>query len=669
MENQDGSRRKWPLFIILAVLLFALFAFQLVFHAVRTSPTIDEGVHILAGYRHLQCGDFGINPEHPPMAKMLAAVPLIFRDLNEPNWDCGSKMTSQPDGFTVGNRFLVENGVDPVVIPTRLAVAVLSLLLAIVVFLTAWEMFGPAEALVALALLAFEPNLIARGSLVMTDMALTVTSLGAVYALYRFSKNPNWVRFLTVGLAVGLMLAAKHSAVFFVPVLFVLLIADTALFRQTGDRVVRQLAQRTGAFAAFFLIGLIVLWTFYGFRYYSIPSATGPVSITDYVRGNDRPELGGSLLAQTTQFIGNTHIFPESYVLGMADVIAGGNRASYLFGRSYPNGKWFYFPISFLVKTSVALLLLLPLGLVFPFFDPEKRREMIFLLFPPVVFFTVAMFSNLNLGIRHVLPIYGFFIVAAAAGAVWLARRYHVFKFVLIAILVFHAVAAVRTTPNYLAFSNDFWGGTDNAYRIFTDGNLENGQSVKLVNEYIARENITDCWFAAWVHPEIISATQPCRVLPSGHRSFIGQTVIEPVPPVIEGTIFVSVSELPPRGGNEYLPITQSEPVAFIGGNTVVYSGRFEVPLASAISRAHRSGQFLRANRMDDAVFEGRTAVELGPEDPRTHLALGLALVRAEQKEEGRRELERVVELAKPDPRFRNQESRAQTQLDRLNRR
>ena len=224
----------------------------------------------------------------------------------------------------------------------------------------------------------------------------------------------------------------------------------------------------------------------------------------------------------------------------------------------------------------------------------------------------------------------------------------------------------MRTAPNYLAFSNDFWGGTDNAYRIFTDGNLENGQSVKLVNEYIARENITDCWFAAWVHPEIISATQPCRVLPSGQRAFTSQTVIEPVPPVIEGTVFVSVSELPPRGGDEYVPITKSEPIAFIGGNTFVYRGRFEIPLAHAISRAYRTGQLLRANRVDEAVFEGRTAVELGPEDPRTHLALGLALVRAEQKEEGRREFERAVELAKPDPRFRNQEVRAGQEIKRL---
>jgi hypothetical protein len=82
------------------VLLFGLFAFQLWYHAVRTSVTVDELPHILAGHRHLQCGDFGINPEHPPMAKMLAAVPLQFRAMNEPSWDCGSKLTSKPDSFT-----------------------------------------------------------------------------------------------------------------------------------------------------------------------------------------------------------------------------------------------------------------------------------------------------------------------------------------------------------------------------------------------------------------------------------------------------------------------------------------------------------------------------------------------------------------------------------------
>jgi hypothetical protein len=655
-------------YVVLALLLFAFFIFQLWFHTTRTSVTIDEPVHILAGHRHWQCGDFGINPEHPPLLKLLAAAPLNSRNLIEPNWDCGSKMTSKFDSFSFGNSFLVDNGVDAVVIRTRLAAALMSLLLAVLVFCAAWEMFGRWEALTALALLAFEPNLIAHGSLVTTDMVLTATSFASVYALYRFRNKANWLRFLVVGLAFGLLLAAKHSAVVFFPILFGLLIADIVLFRQPQTRLPKQILRNTAAFAVLFLIGLGILWAFYGFRYRSIPNASADtVSIAGYIKENGRPEMIESLPAKTTVAISRTRTFPESYVLGIADVISSGSRNAWIFGRNYATGQWWYFPLAFAVKSSVAVLLLLPLGLLFPFFNRDKRREMMFLLGPPLAFFAIALTAKLNLGIRHILPVYGFFIVAAAVGAVWLCRQFQVFRYVLVALLLFHAVAAARTAPKYLAFANDFWGGTDNTYRIFRDSSVDTGQSIKLVNEYLVREKIGDCWIATFVHPELIGAVQPCRVLPSGLRVLLSRNVAEAVPPVIEGTVFVSVNELPPRGGDEYVPIAQSAPIAFIGGNTFVFRGRFEIPLAAAISRTYRVGQFLRMNRVDEAIAEGLKAVELAPSDPRTHLSLGLALVRAGQKDEARRQFEKTIELAKPNSVFRNQEVRAQQEIERLN--
>lgn len=268
---------------VIALLLFACFVFQLWFHAVRTSVTVDEPAHILAGHRHWQCGDFGINPEHPPLLKLLATVPLNFQKLVEPGWDCGSKLTSKFDSFSFGNSFLIDNGVDGVVIPARLAAASVSLLLAVLVFFAAREMFGRPEALAALALLAFEPNLIAHGSVVTTDMVLTATAFAAVYALYRFRGKAGWLRFLAAGLAFGLLLAAKHSAVVFFPVLLGLSVADTIFYPQPEPRLPKQILRGAAAFAALFLVGLIILWAFYGFRHRSIPGGRDDaVSVAAY---------------------------------------------------------------------------------------------------------------------------------------------------------------------------------------------------------------------------------------------------------------------------------------------------------------------------------------------------------------------------------------------------
>lgn len=84
-----NDRQKEIFFVAAAVFLLAAFTLQLVYHAIRTSATVDEPDHILAGHRHWQCGDFGINPEHPPLLKLLATVPLNFRELSEPPWECG----------------------------------------------------------------------------------------------------------------------------------------------------------------------------------------------------------------------------------------------------------------------------------------------------------------------------------------------------------------------------------------------------------------------------------------------------------------------------------------------------------------------------------------------------------------------------------------------------
>ena len=233
----ESSRAKFQTrtFFALTGILFGVFAFQLVYHAVRTSVTMDEQYHILAGHRHW-CGDFGINPEHPPLLKLLATVPLNFRTLTEPPWECGSKITPKSDAGSYGAAFLVDNGIDSVVIPARIAASLMSLLLAVLVFLAAWEMFGRWEAVIALAILAFEPNLIAWGSVVLTDMAISATSFGAMYALYRYGKERTWTRFLVAGLAFGLMLGAKHTAVIFIGILFALVLTD-AVFRKTETRL------------------------------------------------------------------------------------------------------------------------------------------------------------------------------------------------------------------------------------------------------------------------------------------------------------------------------------------------------------------------------------------------------------------------------------------------
>ncbi len=658
------------LYATAVVLLFGLFAFQLWYHAVHTSATFDEPIHTLAGHQYWHCGDYGINPEHPPLLKLLAASSFNFRaSLIQSRADCGTRLVPKPEADGLGGEFLTENGVDSIMIPARLSAALLSLLLAALVFLATREMFGSWEALTALAILAFEPNLIAHGALVTTDMALTATAFGAVYAVYRYAKNPTWARFVVVGLALGSMLGAKHSAVIFVGILFAIFLADALFYRQSEISLPKTIVRRVAAIVGFFFIGFVLLWGLYGFRYNALPNASGNlVSVEDYIATNGRPEMIESTTAKIVVTANKLHVFPESYILGLADIVAAGSRNVTIFDKDYPTGQWFYFPVGFIVKSSVALLLLLPLGLIFTFVEKEKRREMLFILAPPLIFFAFALTSKLNIGVRHILPVYGFFIVAAAVGAIWISRKFHVFRYVLFALLLFHAVTAIRTAPNYIAFANDIFGGVNNSYRVFRDSSSEWGQNYKLIDEYARREKVSDCWFAGIGNLEVMRVSQPCRIMPDRLLRGMSSQINEIVPSVVEGTIFVSVNNLPPKGGAEYAIFTQTDPIAQIGGTIFVYRGRFEMPVASALSRVVRANQLLRLKRFDEAVTEGRAAVEIAPEDARTRLALAFALLRVDQKDEAKREFEATVNAAKSNPiLFRSQEVIAKRELDKMN--
>ena len=665
--SQSGSQRI--LFIVLAILLFAAFAFQLVYHAVRTSATMDERPHIFAGYRYWQCSDFTPNPEHPPLVKLLATVPLIGMDLIGPSWECGSKVTTYRDQWTAGTSFLVENGLDRVVLPSRLMASLISLLLAALVFLAAWEMFGRVEALVALALLAFEPNLIAHGSQVTTDMGVAAALFAAVYAYYRFHQKNSLVRFLVLGAAVGLALTTKHSGVLVFPILALLLGVELIFRRPALDAALgKQLFRNGAALAGAAIIGIVLLWATYGFRYSALPNTAGNAFSTDELVFNATmapPDAANWTSVKAIRSIDAARMLPEAYTLGLLFVVVSSDRSVVLFNKLYPTGQWFYFPVAFAIKTSLPLLVLLPCGFLALGIYRERRREMLYMLVPALLFFALALTSKMNIGVRHILPVYPLFIVAAAAGTWALARRFGFARYLVGALIAFHALTAFRVAPNYLAFANDLWGGTENTHRYFSDSNTDSSQNHKLVNQYAKDNHITDCWYAPYGSPAIARAEQPCHVIP-GLLSDDGSP-LDPVPPVIEGTIFVSTTAVSPRFGNTFETFRGVKPIDLIGGSVFVYRGRFDVRLAAAVSHASRAQQGLDRNQPEEAVAEARQAVSLGPEDPRNHLTLALALRSIGNTDEARDELNKTIQVTESDPAaWRREKNRAEKELQKL---
>jgi hypothetical protein len=632
---------------IVAITLLLFYACELYLHASRTSVTIDEQVHILAGYRYWECGDFSINPEHPPLLKLIAAWPLHFRRLWTPPPACGSAVTSKLKSFTDGPIFLIQNGIDKTVMPARMAAATCSLALACVVYLAGIEFFGLAAGLIALLLTVVEPNLIAHGSLVTTDMAVTAAFLASVYTLFRWNKANTWPRFVCLALALGALLCAKHSGSILALILIFLALVDVFFFLRkepAGAVRTRRWARTLLGLGAALILGILCLWPTYAFRYSALPG-NAPPELSGYrmFSESNAPKLIKTVVVDTCWVLEKYHLIPQAYIYGFADVMRQKTRGLFFLGKFYDHALRLYFPVTFALKTSLSLLVLLILGLsTLPLYRLFSR-EMFFLLFSLGFYFAMAVSSRMNIGVRHILPIYPFCILIAAAGQAHWARSSRFKTIAASLILLFAVCDSLRAFPNYIAFSNELDGGTSRTYRFLNDSNVDWGQSLKEVAQFIEKNHVGECWIAAQGNPEIARVMLPCHVLPAPFDP--RATLPEAIPEVIRGAVFLSSAAKDPDLFAVYKPISATPPRTMIGGAVLVYNGEFDVPLAAAMSHVNRAEFYEIAGDPLRAVEESEIAVSLGSDDVRTHHALAEAFAAANKKPEAKQELVTTLAL------------------------
>lgn len=639
--------RRWMQAVALA--LAALFGLQLYLHALRTSPVVDEPVHLLAGYRHLACGDYAFNPEHPPLLKQVAALPLQWMHVTPPALPCDTGFTSKPVTFALGNEFLIANAIERIVLPARLAACLFSLLLAWLLYRAGNRMLGAWGGAIAVGMLALEPTLIAHGSLVTTDMIITAATMAAVMTMFRARESRPATAILSMGLAIGFMLAAKHSAIVILPGLFLTFLLDAFCNRKTQGSA-RPALKSAAQLAMASLLALLVLWAFYEFRYAAAPGQAQDIDLAEHLARLGPAGIADGFSGRVLLALGGLRVFPESYLLGVADIIATGDRPSRILGHAYPTGQWFYFPVALSVKTSIPLLLLAPIGALSLFRQPGKRRALLYLAVPPALYFLACMTSGINIGIRHVLPVYPFLIMLAVAGAQALWRRGRAWKAGLCVLFAYQLVTVARISPDYIPFANDLWGGSDRTHLLLSDSNVEWGQSVKRVGDYVREQHVDRCWFVGVGSPRLHSREQPCALLPDGYRWLVLDAVQPPVPRVVEGTVFLGVRMLPPRGGPEYLPLLDTGRPTMLAGSILVFKGRFDLPLVAALSHARRADALVAAGQYAAAVEDARQGVALGPEDPRTRISLAAALAAHGQREAALAELAHAGRLIRQQP-------------------
>ena len=614
-EAAKNGTRTTGAGIAAATVLVLIFLAQCLATARTDSVSWDESQHLYSGWLSWSQADFGFNPEVPPLVKMWCAIPLLHRNISQPQSIGGS---FKKEGFVLGQRFLASNGIDQTLIPARRMAAVLSALLAITIFLAALEMYGQTAALFALTLFCFDPNFLAHGAFVTTDIGASLTLLLSIYLFYRVLKVPSPLRVIGLGVAVGMTLTAKFTGVFVVPMIVMISLLDLWHRKRvdSADRGGTTARQLTITVAAISAIGFFFTWAVYRFRFNARPATlTLNPPADQYLK-----QLSSPLTRSLLLWVAKHHLLPEAYLYGLADTkISAASLPSYLFGHLTHQASRWYYPASLTIKSTLPFLILLVITVVALASRRWKiSREAIVLIVPPAVLFVVASTSDIGIGFRHLLPIFPLLYILLAGYAVHLAQKHRKLAYAWGMLLLWQIGTSELSRPGLIAYANEAWGGPTKTHLYLTDSNTDWGQQLRYVRTYLDQHPNQPCYFAYFEQGPVDFRDYGirCQVLPTGSGSWTGMSAMHFGPnPFVSGLVLVSDGVLEgadiPGRSNPYAQFQAQRPIAVLDRAVYVYQGRFNLGPAAALEHVEASSTLLTQGRAQEALVEAELATRL----------------------------------------------------------
>ncbi len=476
------------------------------------SQTTDEGAHLGAGLSYWRTGDFRLNPEHPPLVKLLAALPLLPNDAIQPSQN--ATYWANRDQWEIG-RLILYHQLTPSSVSqmalwlARLPVVLLWLGLGVIVWKWAEERTSAWGGAVSTILFAFEPTLLGHGHLITTDVAIATGFTATFWLTTKIVDHPNWRLVSTFALIFGLTQITKFSALILWPVAFGLL--GLAAW-QASSSWTWLWWRRTLALTI--LIGAGLTWGIYGFERQSanadpridrlwqerdaLAGSTELTTMPPIVRYLVRATPPGSAWRERLQAASTIPIPAYSYWRG-AFAVASHNamgHAAYLLGEQRSQGWWYYFPIALAVKTPLPLIGLVLLLMVNAI---RSRRSLSqphqYLLYGPVILYLLWSFtSHINIGVRHVIPMIPLTIVAVAS-LVPSARKIWQ-RLMLVGLTTAMPIVALAAWPNTIGYFNAFAGGTRGGHRIILDSNLDWNQDLWRLRDYLEARSVPPAMIA-----------------------------------------------------------------------------------------------------------------------------------------------------------------------------
>lgn len=521
---------------LLVVIMLGFMLVVSILNAKNDSAIFDETAHIGAAYSYVTQGEIRLNPEHPPLIKDLAGIPLAFMNLNfdttKPFWTGELEKKWDEGQWAAGRHLLYENGndADQIIFWSRIPIILISLLLGFFIFKWTREMAGTLAGLFALALYAFNPNILGHNHYVTTDIGIAAFTTFSFYYFLRFIKRPSWKNVFIGGIFLGLIQLAKFSSIVIFPI-FGLIIVIYPLVKRSKETEVKTEGKKSiysakmkilgeylkkGLIA--FLISIFVVWIVYAANTFNMSKETVSEAINFNFPESQNDNPKNLYTNKALNLLNNCSITRPlaTYGIGMGYVfrrVSGGNGA-YFLGQVSSKAFPTYFPTVFLIKEPLVniFFMLMALGAGIVMMVKKFRlavKDHIKNIFSEItahvrhnidstsMFFFIILYSyisitgNLNIGLRHLFPIFPFiYILTAKVIFEFIKRRREkqsqtMLYFFVATLTVIMIVQSVAAYPNYMSYFNEVVGGPKNGYKFVTDSNADWGQDLERLKKFL----------------------------------------------------------------------------------------------------------------------------------------------------------------------------------------
>ena len=561
------------------------------------SQTVDEPTHVVCGFEWLTTDEYALDPEHPPLARIGFA---LGAKLENAQWredlsrvPRGTELLYRNDRYR-HNLFLARLGNLP-----------FFLLGLFAVFAWTRRLFDANAALLAAAFYSALPPVLAHAGLATTDMAAAATVVAALWAFDAWLTDRSWKRAAVLGVAIGIGLLSKFSFVIYFPAgAVVLLIArrvrmawrqvplvaaiafllvwagykfSTGTLNETRLKVLppESLGYQAARFASFEGYEWIrpdLVVKYWNFANAAAKQGVHGVDIVDWAKaaGYPSPAAGraGNTLAGAPpvpkpsladrvkepfralwQRVAMRFPMPAPYFFVGAEYVAQHSEAghpAFLLGQWHDQGWWYYFPVLLFFKTPLAFLLLAVAGIVL-----RRRRAIAYV---PLVMLLPALTSKINIGVRHVLPLYPVLAIVAAYAAVVLWKKSRPATVVL---LGWFFVAGALAHPDYLPYFNEL---ARHPEQIAVDSNLDWGQDLLRLEQVVREERIDHLYLTYFGSADVTRHAIPAETLPTDRR--------------VRGWVAISEMRLKfdgPENRGQYHWLEEHEPVRRVGKSIRLY--------------------------------------------------------------------------------------------------